>query len=144
VTLERGPFIYHHYFVRKWSRSLAKKQLAWPDVYDFEELLRIRNLREMTRQLVLSHTEYPTMDDYLSGYAITGNRLTTLAAPATLFIALDDPIIEAQDLARLARVPQLDIVTTAHGGHCGFIETLGENHWIDVQMVKLLSRNPDS
>jgi len=144
VTLERGPFIYHHYFVRKWSRSLAKKQLAWPDVYDFEELLRIRNLREMTRQLVLSHTEYPTMDDYLAGYAITGNRLTTLAAPATLFIALDDPIIEAQDLVRLARVPHLDIVTTAHGGHCGFIETLGENHWIDMQMVKLLSRNPDS
>ncbi len=58
-TLERGLPIYHSYFVRKWSRSLAKKQLAWPDHYDFDELLRIRNLREMTRQLVLSHTEYP-------------------------------------------------------------------------------------
>jgi predicted alpha/beta-fold hydrolase len=41
-------------FVRKWSRSLAKKQQAWPDQYDFEDLLRIRSLREMTRQLVLS------------------------------------------------------------------------------------------
>ena len=69
--------------MRKWCRSLARKQQAWPDHYDFDELLRIRNLREMTRQLVLSHTEYPTMDDYLAGYAITGDRLTTLAAPAT-------------------------------------------------------------
>ena len=83
LTLERGLPVYHSYFVRKWSRSLAKKQQAWPDLYDFEELLRIRNLREMTRQLVLSHTEYPTMDDYLAGYAITGDRLSTLAAPAT-------------------------------------------------------------
>ena len=144
VTLERGTPIYHSYFVRKWSRSLTKKQQAWPEHYDFEELLRIRNLREMTRQLVLSHTEYPSMEDYLAGYALTGGRLTTLAVPATVFTSLDDPIIDCADLARLARAPQLDIVTTAHGGHCGFIETLGDGSWIDGQVVKLLSRSPDS
>ncbi len=71
------------------------------------------------------------MDDYLAGYAITGSRLTTLAAPATVLTALDDPIINAADLARLARTPHLDIVTTAHGGHCGFIESLGDTNWID-------------
>ena len=144
MTLESGPSIYHGYFFRTWSRSLAKKQLAWPDLYDFDELLRLRSLREMTRQLVLSHTEYPSMEDYLAGYAITGNRLTTLAAPATVFTSLDDPIIAAADLARLARLPHLDVVTTAHGGHCGFIENLGDRNWIDAQAVKLLSRNPDN
>ncbi len=84
TTLERGSPIYHSYFVRKWTRSLAKKQLAWPDHYDFGDLLRTRSLREMTRELVRRHTEYPSMDDYLAGYAITGNRLTPLAAPATV------------------------------------------------------------
>jgi uncharacterized protein len=143
TTLERGLPIYHGYFVRKWSRSLAKKQAAWPDHYDFDELLRVRNLREMTRQLVLSHTEYPTMDDYLAGYSITGDRLTRLAVPATVFTSLDDPIIAATDLARLARAPGLDIVTTAHGGHCGFIESLGAVNWIDGQAIRLLSRNPE-
>ena len=143
-TLERGTPLYHYYFVRKWSRSLAMKQLAWPDHYDFEELLRIRSLREMTRQLVLAHTDYPTMDEYLAGYAITGDRLTTLAVPATVLTSLDDPIIEARDLARLARTPHLDIVTTAWGGHCGFLENLGDSNWIDSQAVRLLSRNPDS
>ena len=61
-----------------------------------------------------------------------------------MFTSLDDPIIDATDLARLARSPHLEIVTTAHGGHCGFIETLGDSNWIDAQAVKLLSRNPDS
>jgi predicted alpha/beta-fold hydrolase len=144
LTLERGMGAYHGYFVRKWSRSLARKQLCWPELYDFEELLKVRSLREMTRQLVLSHTEYPSMEDYLAGYAITGGRLTTLSAPATVLTALDDPIIDAVDLARLARSPRLDIMTTAHGGHCGFIESLGDTTWIDVQALKLLSRNPDS
>jgi predicted alpha/beta-fold hydrolase len=143
-TLERGLPIYHGYFVRKWRRSLAKKQLAWPGQFDFGDILRIGSLREMTRQLVSSHTEYPSMDDYLAGYAITGNRLTTLAAPATIFTALDDPIIEPDDLGRLARVPQLDIITTAHGGHCGFIEDMGNSNWIDAQAVKLLSPDTDN
>jgi predicted alpha/beta-fold hydrolase len=144
TTLERGLPVYHSYFVRKWSRSLAKKQAAWPEHYDFEDLLRVRNLREMTRQLVLSHTEYPTMDDYLAGYSITGDRLTTLAVPATVLTSLDDPIIEAADLDRLARAPHLEILTTAHGGHCGFIESLGAVNWVDGLVVKLLSRNPDN
>ena len=143
-TLERGLSVYHGYFVRKWSRSLARKQSVWPGHYDFEELLKLKSLRAMTNELVLAHTEYPTLNDYLAGYAITGERLTTLAAPATVLTALDDPIIESTDLARLARVPHLDIVTTAHGGHCGFIEDLGASTWIDAQVVKLLSRNPDS
>jgi len=144
TTLERGWPLYHSYFVRKWSRSLAKKQQAWPDHYDFDDLLRVRSLREMTRQLVQRHTEYPSMDEYLAGYAITGNRLTTLAAPATVLTSLDDPIIEAVDLARLARTPRLEIVTTAHGGHCGFLENLSGTSWTDARLVKLLSPNPDS
>jgi predicted alpha/beta-fold hydrolase len=143
-TLERAFPVYHAYFVRKWSRSLATKQLAWPGHYDFDELLRSRNLRHMTNELVLAHTEYPTMNDYLAGYAITGGRLTTLAAPATVITSLDDPIIDAADLARLARAPRLEIVTTAHGGHCGFIEDLGDRNWIDSQVVHLLSPKADS
>jgi predicted alpha/beta-fold hydrolase len=143
-TLESGFPLYHGYFVRKWTRSLAKKQMAWPEHYDFEDLLRVRNLREMTRLLVASHTEYPTMDAYLAGYAITGDRLASLAAPADVFVALDDPIIEAQDLPRLARAPGLRISTLAHGGHCGFLESLGDQSWMDRHIVELLSRNPDS
>jgi uncharacterized protein len=143
-TLERGLPIYQRYFIRKWSRSLARKQLVWPDTYDFEDLRRMKNLREMTRELVVRHTEYPTLEEYLAGYSITGDRLTTLAAPATVITSLDDPIIAANDLSRLARTPHLEILTTEHGGHCGYIESLRDGNWIDRQVVALLSRNRDS
>ena len=35
AALQRGMPGYELYFVRKWLRSLRKKQAAWPDVYDF-------------------------------------------------------------------------------------------------------------
>ena len=143
-TLENGLAIYERYFIHKWGRSLARKQLIWPGHYDFDELLRMKNLREMTREMVVLHTEYPNLEDYLAGYAVTGDRLTTLSAPATVIAALDDPIIEANDLDRLARTPRLEIMTTANGGHCGYIESLRDGNWVDGQVVKLLSRNPDS
>jgi predicted alpha/beta-fold hydrolase len=143
-TLENGFPVYHSYFVKKWSRSLVRKQQAWPGHYDFDDLLRTKSLRIMTDELVRAHTEFPSAADYLAGYAITGERLTTLSAPATVLTSLDDPIIDNRDLARLARSPHLDIVTTARGGHCGFIENLGDSSWVDTKVLALLSRNPDS
>ena len=35
AALQRGMPGYEMYFVRKWLRSLRKKQAAWPDRYDF-------------------------------------------------------------------------------------------------------------
>jgi len=143
-TLENGFPVYHSYFVKKWSRSLARKQQAWPGHYDFDALLRTKSLRIMTDELVRAYTEFPTAADYLAGYAITGDRLSTLAAPTTVITSLDDPIIDNKDLGRLARSPHLDIVTTERGGHCGFIEDLGDSSWVDAKVLSLLSRNPDS
>jgi uncharacterized protein len=139
ATLENGSRIYHDYFRRKWRRSLARKQLAWPGHYDFESLLRVRSLGGMTRELVRRHTEFPDVADYLAGYAITGDRLTTLSAPATILISVDDPIIDVRDLNRLARTPRLDIVTTRYGGHCGFIEGIGDSNWVDGRIAAFVS-----
>ena len=131
-ALESGLWIYPRYFVRKWSRSLRRKQSAWPDAFDFEPLLRSRSLRRMTADLVLAHTEYQDLEDYLAGYAITGERLAGLTVPATIVTALDDPMIPPRDLDRLPREPRLRVVVTERGGHCGFIESLGSaGSWID-------------
>jgi hypothetical protein len=130
-ALESGLWIYPRYFVRKWSRSLRRKQAAWPGAFDFAPLLRSRDLRRMTADLVRAHTDYPDLESYLAGYAITGGRLAGLTVPATIVTALDDPMIPPQDLDRLPREPRLRVVVTERGGHCGFLETLGAGSWVD-------------
>ncbi|MFM1887627.1 MAG: hypothetical protein RL026_2784 [Pseudomonadota bacterium] len=122
LALEHGLPVYRRYFIWKWSRSLRRKQRAWPGEYDFGELLRDADLRRMTDRLVRRYTEFPSLEAYFEGYAITGQRLAGLKVPAWLLTAKDDPIIPAADLDRLAQSPALKVFVTEHGGHTGFLE----------------------
>jgi predicted alpha/beta-fold hydrolase len=138
VALQRGMPGYERYFVRKWLRSLQRKQAAWPDSYDFRDLTRQRDLRVMTAELVRGHTDFPALEDYLNGYAITGARLASLEVPATLLTSRDDPIIPAAALARLARPACLSLTVTRYGGHCGFFEHLGGPTWLEQRILAIL------
>ncbi|HEY2808667.1 MAG TPA: alpha/beta fold hydrolase [Steroidobacteraceae bacterium] len=129
---------YEAYFVRKWTRSLVKKQAAWPDIYDFRELQRQGDLKDMTRELVLRHTEFPSLEDYLNGYAITGERLAELRVPSSIITSLDDPIIPAAGLLQLARPAALALTVTRRGGHCGFFEHLSGPTWLERRILTLL------
>lgn len=141
AALERGPAMYRQYFLFKWRRSLRAKQLAWPGAYDFGELLADPSLTAMTERMVLKYTDYPDLASYLRGYAITGDALATLEAPAHLITAADDPMILAHDLDRLARPPSLQLTVTPHGGHCGFIDAFTGPSWIDRMIVQELQRD---
>src|SRR5205823_7469257 len=143
TALERGLPLYELYFVRKWRRSLRRKQAAWPGSYDFRAMERLRGLRRMTAEMVRCYSEFPTLEDYLNGYAITGGRLARLEVPSSLLTSLDDPIIPADGLERLARSPALSITVTRHGGSRQALEPVGgndrsEEHTSELQSLAYL------
>jgi hypothetical protein len=140
-ALEHGPAIYHRYFMHKWRTSLRLKQEAWPGAYDFGEIIADKSLRSMTERMVLKYTDFPDLASYLAGYAITGGLLESLEAPARLITAEDDPMIDARDLARLARPASLGITVTPRGGHCGYMEALRGPSWVDRRIADELARD---
>ncbi len=141
AALEHGPAIYRQYFLLKWRRSLRAKQAAWPDSYDFGELLADPSLTAMTERMVLKYTDFPDLASYLQGYAVTGNVLEGLEASTRLITAADDPMIHTRDLERLARPPSLRLTVTPRGGHCGFIDALSGPSWIDRLITQELLRS---
>lgn len=140
ISLEQGLWIYRRYFVHKWRASLLKKRSAWPLRYDFDGVLSQRGLTHLTEQLVLGYTEYPSLVEYLRGYSLVGDTLRGLEVPSRIISAIDDPIIPARDLARLAVSSRLTITTTSHGGHCGFLDSLGGPTWADREVHATLAR----
>jgi len=141
VALEESFPGYQLYFVRKWMRSLLKKQAIWPKIYDFKELGKMSDLRRMTADLVKRFTDFPTLEDYLNGYAITGPHLARLKVPSRIITSLDDPIIPAQSLQRLASPPGLQLTVTRYGGHCGFLERLSGPSWVERKIVEEFERD---
>ena len=135
IALEQGFPGYQLYFVRKWMRSLLKKQAAWPGDYDFGRFGRFTDLRRMTGELIRHFTEFPSLDDYLNGYSITGGKLEELEVPASIITSLDDPIIPAHSLEQLGHPPNLRLIVTRYGGHCGFLEHLVGPSWVERRIV---------
>ncbi|HEY2590603.1 MAG TPA: alpha/beta fold hydrolase [Steroidobacteraceae bacterium] len=145
-ALERGFRPYHSYFIRKWTRSLRLKQQAWPEEYDFAPFVRLADLRALTSELVRRFTSFASLTEYLNGYAIVGTRLAPLTVPSTIITSLDDPIIPARDIARLAPSPALRVVVTRWGGHCGFLDHPARWTWAERRAAAELApaREPGS
>lgn len=140
-ALEHGPALYREYFMLKWRRSLRRKQSAWPDQYDFSDLLGERSLTGMTATMVAEYTDFADLQSYLRGYAITGDALEGLEVESRIITSMDDPMILPGDLRRLRRVPALSITLTRYGGHCGFVERLGGGTWIDSEVLAEVQRD---
>lgn len=136
-ALESGWALYRNYFIWKWRRSLRQKQAAWPSLYDLDHVIRLNNLTDMTEQLACRYGGFPSLRDYLNGYAITGGALEALTVPTRIIAAEDDPIIPAADLDRLARPPALEITRTKFGGHCGFYAGRGDS-WFVREVARTL------
>ena len=120
-SIEDAPWFYETYFMRKWRKSLRRKQSLFPQSPLFSESELKGSMRELTRQMVLRHTDFGTLENYLEGYSIAGDTLASLRIPATILTAEDDPVIPIADFRALKLPPLVELDIAAHGGHCGFI-----------------------
>jgi uncharacterized protein len=139
IAMEQGCAVYRRYFMRRWSRSLRLKQTAWPDEYDFKNILHNATLRDLTAQLVQRYTDFATLPEYLNGYALTGKVLASLHIPTQVLLAADDPLIPVKAVQDLASPPALRVNLLPHGGHCGFLDDLQRPSWAERQIVTHLT-----
>jgi len=135
-ALEEGLWIYRQFFLQRWRQSLETKAALFPALYEFGDLRRLRTLTETTDFFVRRYTEFATLDEYLSGYALTGPRLEPLTVPTRLILAADDPVIPSADAALLARPPALTVDITRRGGHCGFVQGYALDSWADLEVLR--------
>jgi predicted alpha/beta-fold hydrolase len=128
---ETAPWIYHAYFMRKWRRSLQLKQAAFPGQRYFELTELEQNMRELTRSMVLRHTDFGSLEAYLDGYSIAGDALNALHIPATILTARDDPVIPVESFEQMRVPANVELDIASYGGHCGFIQGFGMSSFTD-------------
>ena len=139
VKLENSLSIYIKYFMLKWRRSLRKKQQHFPDLYDFENDLQSDSMRELTWKLIQHYGDYQDINDYFNGYNITGARLAKMQTPCHILLAEDDPIIGFTAIKTLPENPNLQLYSSQHGGHCGFIKNIKLHSWLDDFIIQKIN-----
>jgi predicted alpha/beta-fold hydrolase len=138
-ALEGGLWVYRHYFLRRWRKSLLAKAQHFPHLYDFGDLRRFATLTETTEHFVREYTEFASLEEYLNGYSLIGATLANLEVDSLLIATADDPVIPVADTAHLARSDALKVVVLPRGGHCGLLQDYGLRSWLDASIVDLLA-----
>lgn len=137
-AMQDGLFVYRRYFIRKWKRALARKQAAFPERYDFSQVMRMNDLRAMTAHLVAQFGEFPDVDAYFAGYALNRDMLEGATQPLTVITAADDPVIPGADFAPFRSGGRFHLEVHANGGHCGFMPGFGAHSWIDERLAAIV------
>jgi len=140
IALDHGWSVYRNYFIRRWRHSLLKKSAAFPARYNFSELTRFKNLTDMTEYFVVHYTDFPDLYTYLNGYALTGERLAGMTVDASMLLADDDPVIPVEGLTDMHVPAALTVYRAELGGHCGFLEGLNLESWLDQFLLDELER----
>lgn len=127
------------YFLKKWRRSLRRKESLYPDRYRFSKVLELRSIRGMTEYLVAANSPYTDAQDYFSRYTLTGDVLRDLKVPTTILAAEDDPIIPVEDFYGLTLNRRTRLSVQQFGGHNGFVQGWPLRSWYDGMLLSIFN-----
>ena len=123
-----GPF-----FKKTWGESLELKQKYFPDSFAYSNILKKKNVFEMTKELVDTTDVYENVFEYFRDYTILPSMIPKIKVPLYLLSALDDPIIRAKGYLKLQETKFVKIELTKFGGHNGFLENRkGDRYFVEV------------
>jgi len=140
LLIDNSLFIYRHYFLKKWKRSLEIKQGLFPDMYDFTDILKMKTLMEMTDGVTDGYSHFQDHREYFNTYTLLGNALADLSVPVSMIISRDDPFILVKDFFELKRNHNLHLSVQQHGGHCGFLDPFPFGCWFEREIDRIMKK----
>lgn len=128
---QRKYSLYHAYFLKKVCQQ-AKPWLNTP----------VRSIYEFDDKITAPLWGFTGAEDYYKNSSSL-HRLENIRLPCKLLFAEDDPFI-SQEIIKAAREiiassASLELFTTKHGGHMGFLGKTAKEHnfqWLDEQLLR--------
>lgn len=139
LAIDNGYSFYRKYFLKKWKRSLMKKQKLFPKKYDFGKMLKSKTCIDLTEKIMPYVPELTTYRDYFNLYTLTKDSFQNLNIPVNIFISEDDPVIPYEDYRRLRENEFLKISVQKFGGHCGFIDLFPVRCWYNQIIAEIIT-----
>lgn len=136
-----NDWLLKRYFLKKWRRSLKKKEQLYPDIYNFSGLWPLTTVRHMTDWMVERYSDFKDTDEYFKSYELTGTALEDIGVPTTMIISEDDPIIAIEDFHGLQINDITELIIHSYGGHNGFIQSFLFRSWYEQKLLDIFEEN---
>jgi len=142
----RSNFAYQWNFVRNLKARMRRKNECFPGRFDLSRLDRIRTVREFDAEYTAPFFGFESAEDYYHRAAAL-RVVEHIQVPALVITAEDDPFVpvDAFRSAKLTGNPNITVVVTKHGGHCGFLaepgDEDGDGYWAEARIVEFAQAN---
>jgi predicted alpha/beta-fold hydrolase len=136
----RSNFVYQWNFVRNLKGRMRRKLAHFPGSFDLSRLGAIRTVRQFDAAYTAPYFGFASAEDYYHRAAAL-RVIDRIQVPALVITAEDDPFVPPESFRdpALAANPNVTLVVTRHGGHCGFLaERSGpddDGYWAERQIV---------
>jgi predicted alpha/beta-fold hydrolase len=140
TALERRPnALYQWNFVRGLKARMRRKSRSHPGRFPVDRLGEVRSVREFDEIFTAPHFGFGGASDYYRRASALG-VIDNIRVPALIITAVDDPFVPVEPFRdpRVTGNPNITLIVTEHGGHCGFV-TAGtggsDGYWAEDQIV---------
>lgn len=130
--------LYQTYFVRQLKQRMRRKARLFPERYRLDGLGSIRTIRQFDDRITAPCSGFRDAGDYYER-ASALRVIERVSRPTLILTAQDDPLVPVATVDRpeVRENRFLRLVTTARGGHCGFIsnEAGANRFWAERVIV---------
>jgi uncharacterized protein len=136
----RKNAVYQWNFVRGLKARMRRKDACFPGRFPVDRLPAIRTVRQFDAVFTAPHFGFQSAEDYY--HRASALRVADrISVPALVITAQDDPFVPTAPFSdpKLTNNPNVRLVVTRYGGHCGFLEAAengSDGYWAETQIVE--------
>ena len=134
--------VYDRFFVRLLWHKIVDRWEHIPNLAPQPPARRPKRLREIDEMVIAPASGYTSADDYYEKTS-PGPKLESIRQPVTILTSQDDPIVPMQGLEQSQLSDSIEQVSTARGGHLGFIARRNGDpdfRWLDWRIIDWVKR----
>lgn len=137
-------FLYQKHFIFSLKARLRRKARRFAEFGRIDGLGGVRTLRDWDNLVTAPRSGYCDAADYYER-ASALRLVTEIHVPTLILVAQDDTFVPLASFRHpsLSRNPHIELVASAHGGHCAFISRRAgeERHWAEARIVEFCRKN---
>ena len=137
---------YDKFFVKiLWQQTLARWN-RFPETKPNFIPKRPRRLRYLDELVIAPSGGFRSAAHYYQKTS-PGSKLKSIRQPVTIFSSEDDPVVPVDSLKAASHSSAVEIVTTPHGGHLGFLAARNQDEdfrWLDWRIIDWLQQKPEN